>query len=60
MKDAKTCPACGCEDFLHVRSAVIPGEPVTLMQCEDCGAQYSTGVIPGLGLPVIDLSEGAP
>ena len=54
-----TCPACGCEDFLLVRSEVLPDRPVTLVWCEDCGAQYSTGVLPWLGLPVIDFREAA-
>lgn len=45
------CRVCGCEDFLHVRSEVLPGRPVTLVQCEDCGTQYSTGVLPWLRLP---------
>ena len=49
--ESKPCPACGCEDFLDVRSDVLPERPVTLMQCEDCGAQYNTGVLPWLGLP---------
>jgi hypothetical protein len=56
----KTCPGCGCEDFLRVRSEVLADRPVTLVQCEDCGAQYSTGVLPWLPLPVIDLRESAP
>src|SRR4029434_4343531 len=47
--ESKSCPACSCEDFLEVRSDVLPGRPVTLVQCEDCGAQYSTGVLPQLG-----------
>jgi hypothetical protein len=55
--EPKPCPACGCEDFLEVRSDVLPGRPVTLVQCEDCGAQYSTGVLPWLSLPVLDLRD---
>lgn len=51
--ESKPCPACGCGDFLEVRSDVLPGRPVTLVQCEDCGAQYSTGVLAGLGLPLL-------
>jgi len=53
----ETCPACGCEDFLEVRSEVLPDRPVTLVQCEDCGAQYSTGALPWLSLPMIDLHK---
>jgi uncharacterized Zn finger protein len=51
--ESKPCPACGCGDFLEVRSEALPERPVTLVQCEDCGAQYSTGVLPQLGLPLL-------
>jgi len=47
------CPSCGCEDFLEVHSDELPGRPVTLVWCEDCGAQYSTGALPWLWLPSI-------
>ena len=46
------CPECGGEEFLHVRSEVLPKAPVTVIQCEECGAQFSTGVLE-LGLPVL-------
>jgi uncharacterized Zn finger protein len=61
MSPAKNpvCPACGCEEFLHVRSEVLPKAPVTLIQCEECGAQFSTGVLPELGLPVLAGVEAA-
>ncbi len=47
------CPECDGEEFLHVRSEVLPQAPITLIQCEECGAQFSTGVLPELGLPVL-------
>lgn len=53
------CPECGCEDFLIVRSEVLPGAPVTLLWCEECGKQYSTGVLPWLGLPVLLFVEAS-
>lgn len=52
---SKTCSTCGCGDFLWVRSEVLPDRPITLVQCEDCGTQYSTGVLSWLALPVIDF-----
>ncbi|HSX22248.1 MAG TPA: hypothetical protein VLE97_05680 [Gaiellaceae bacterium] len=42
MKIRPKCIECSCEDFLRVRSEVLPDTPVTLMQCEECGKQYST------------------
>lgn len=47
----KIYPACSCEDFLRIRSDVLPARPVTLVQCEDCGTQFSTGALPWLWVP---------
>jgi hypothetical protein len=46
--EIKSCLACCCEDFLRIRSHVLPACPVVLVQCEDCGTQYSTGELPWL------------
>ena len=57
MKDLPVCNECRCKDFVSVRSEVLPGAPITLMQCELCGTQYSTGVLPWLGLPALPFVE---
>lgn len=49
----RRCSGCGCEDFLSVHSEVLPNAPVVLVQCEECGKQYSTGVLPWLPLPTL-------
>ena len=54
------CPECGCEEFLHVHSEVLPKAPVTMIQCEECGAQFSTGILKELGLPVLAGMEVFP
>lgn len=53
MKRRHKCIECSCEDFMHVRSEVLPDAPVVLLQCEWCGKQYSTGVLSWLGLPTL-------